>query len=78
MHCQVKVFKSSSRDTQEGRGKALIISLLCEQDSPLGIYRLVHGQLTALTKLGDETIKLAVMEKLAASFPGVLNQRKIY
>lgn len=37
---------------------------------------LVHEQLTALTKLGDETVKLAVMEKLAASFSWCLKSKK--
>lgn len=73
---KLKFLKAALGIPRRGR-ESLIISLLCEQDSPPR-NELVHGQLTALTKLGDETVKLAVMEKLAASFPGVLNQRKIY
>lgn len=53
-----------------------LITSPCVSRTPLG-NKLVLEPLSALTKLGDETIKLAGREGLAASLPGSLNQRKI-
>lgn len=71
---KLKFLKAALGIPRRGR-ESLIISLFMWTRLPLR-NELVHGQLTALTKLGDETIKLAVMEKLAASFSWCLKSKK--
>lgn len=72
---KVKFVKASLGIPRRGRGSPNYLPLVWA-GLPLR-NELVLGQFTALTKLGDETIKLTEVERLAASPPGSLNQRKI-